>query len=59
MPREFGRPVLNTETIRKMDRAELETELETMCVPLDDTESDDQLRELLVSSVELDEARET
>ncbi len=53
------RKVISTETVRKMDRAELETELRGLRVPLDDTASDDDLRELLVSSVEYEESRES
>ncbi len=56
---EFSRQVISTETIRKMDRDDLEAQLRGLRVPLDDTASDDDLRELLVSSVEYEEARES
>ena len=56
---EFGREVINTDTIRKMSRDELTGRLCELLVPLDDTESDDDLRDLLVSSIELDAAYES
>ncbi len=53
------RKVIGTEQVRKMDRDELEQAMRELRVPLDDTASDDDLRELLVSSVEYEEARES
>jgi hypothetical protein len=48
MHREFGRPVLNTETVRKMSRTEVEEELAALGLPVDELDPDDRLRDDLM-----------
>lgn len=50
--REFGRPVLDTGTIRKMDRCELEEQLRAISAEWDETARDDELRDALVMLLE-------
>lgn len=49
--REFGRRVLSTDTIRRMDREELEEEMDMLHVSSDEEDSDDQLRDRLVDAL--------
>jgi hypothetical protein len=46
--REFGRPVINTDTVRKMDRSELEEQLATLGLATDEQDPDDRLRDDLM-----------
>lgn len=46
--REFGRPVINTGTVRKMDRSELEAQLVRLGVAIDEQDPDDRLRDNLM-----------
>lgn len=48
---EFVRRALTTETIRKMDREELEEELTTLGLTPDETDPDDRLRDDLVTAL--------
>lgn len=48
MHREFGRPVLNTDTVRKMDRNEVERELINLGEDWDNEDPDDRLRDNLM-----------
>lgn len=52
MQREFGRPVLDTGTIRKMDRDELERALIDAGADWANGDTDDQLRDALVTALE-------
>lgn len=49
--REFGRPVLNTRTVRKMDRSELEEALTARGVSTDELDPDDRLRDDLMTAL--------
>lgn len=53
--REFGRPVINTGTVRKMDRSELEQALAERGIPVDEQDPDDRLRDDLMIAAERDE----
>jgi hypothetical protein len=46
--REFGRPVLDTRTIREMDRSELEQHLADLGLATDEQDPDDRLRDDLM-----------
>lgn len=53
--REFGRPVINTGTVRKMDRTELEQALWQRGIQADEQDPDDRLRDNLMIAAERDE----